>query len=238
MALPKLNNDNPIYEMVIPSTKKTVKFRPFLVKEQKNLLIALESQDSKQILNSMLSCLQSCVSDINVKDLSTFDVDYMFTKVRSKSVGETSNISSRCSNCEHENSVSIDLSQIEINVDDIASSTIPLNDTVSVKMKYPTYEDMINNEKIFSDDSRVVDVLFETVVACIHSVQTEEENIMIKDEPREEVERFMSSLTNEQLNRITTFVDSMPILTHTIEYDCKSCNQHNKIELKGLQDFF
>jgi len=186
----------------------------------------------------MLSCLQSCVSDINVKDLSTFDVDYMFTKVRSKSVGETSNISSRCSNCEHENSVSIDLSQIEINVDDIASSTIPLNDTVSVKMKYPTYEDMINNEKIFSDDSRVVDVLFETVVACIHSVQTEEENIMIKDEPREEVERFMSSLTNEQLNRITTFVDSMPTLTHTIEYDCKSCNQHNKIELKGLQDFF
>jgi hypothetical protein len=238
MALPKLNNDNPVYEMIVPSTKKTVKFRPFLVKEQKNLLIALEAQDGKQMLNAMLSCLESCVSDVNVKELATFDIDYMFTMVRSKSVGETSMITSSCNECEHENKISIDLSKIEMDTNNIISSTIPINDQISVKMKYPTYEDMMNNEKIFDDDSRVVDVLFETIITCIHSVQTEEENIMVKDEPREEVERFISSLTNEQLNKITAFVDSMPTLSHMIEYNCENCNTHNQVELKGLQDFF
>ena len=115
MALPKLNNDTPTYELIIPSTKKSVRFRPFLVKEQKNLLIAMESKDAKQILNSMLSCLDSCVEGINTNDLATFDVDYMFTQIRSKSVGEISEIMTNCANCNHQNKVSVDLSKIDMN---------------------------------------------------------------------------------------------------------------------------
>ena len=109
MALPKLSNDRPIYEMVVPSTKETVKYRPFLVKEQKSLLVAFESQDQKQILNSMLACIESCVPGVDVMKLATFDVDYMFTQVRSKSVGETSTVLSACTECREENEVKINI---------------------------------------------------------------------------------------------------------------------------------
>ena len=162
MALPKLNNDTPTYELIIPSTKKSVRFRPFLVKEQKNLLIAMESKDAKQILNSMLSCLDSCVEGINTNDLATFDVDYMFTQIRSKSVGEISEIMTNCANCNHQNKVSVDLSKIDMNAESVKETIIPITDKISVKMKYPTYKDMMENEKLFSDEANVVDVIFET----------------------------------------------------------------------------
>ena len=107
MALPKLSNDRPIYEMVVPSTQETVKYRPFLVKEQKSMLVAFESQDPQQILNSMLISIESCVPGINLTKLATFDVDYIFTQVRSKSVGETSTILYACGECKEENEVKI-----------------------------------------------------------------------------------------------------------------------------------
>ena len=103
MGLPQLRNDVPKYEMIVPSTKQAVKFRPFLVKEQKVLLVAFESKDPKQILGSMLDCLESCVQGINVHELASFDVDYMFTQVRSKSVGETTQLLHPCEKCNEEN---------------------------------------------------------------------------------------------------------------------------------------
>jgi hypothetical protein len=238
MALPRLNNDNPIYEMIVPSTKKAVKYRPFLVKEQKNLLIAVESQDPKQIMNSMLAALGSCVEGCNINELSTFDVDYMFTQLRSKSVGEKSTIISNCSECNHENSVSIDLSQIEIDLDSLPKDVIELTDTLKLKMKFPTYTDMMKNEKIFSDESKMVDVLFETLITCMESIQTDEENILFRDESREEIENFVNSLTNKQLDKINLFVQNLPTLSHNVEYKCEGCGHENKVELNGMQDFF
>ena len=238
MALPKLNNDTPTYEWIIPSTKKSVRFRPFLVKEQKNLLIAMESKDAKQILNSMLSCLDSCVEGINTNDLATFDVDYMFTQIRSKSVGEISEIMTNCANCNHQNKVSVDLSKIDMNAESVKETIIPITDKISVKMKYPTYKDMMENEKLFSDEANVVDVIFETLISCMHSIQTEEENILLKDESKEEIENFVNSLTNEQLDKINAFVDNMPNLSHEEHYKCEECGEDGILELKGLQDFF
>lgn len=238
MALPKLNNDNPVYEMIVPSTKKAVKFRPFLVKEQKNLLIAMESKDSKQILNSMLKCLESCVEGIETKDLATFDVDYMFTQIRAKSAGETSNIMTKCVNCEHDNTVSVDISKIDISADSVSNTVIPITSEISVKMKYPTYEEMMNNEKIFSDDTKAIDVIFETIISCMHSIQTEDENILLKDESRDEIENFINSLTNEQLDKINQFVDNMPTLSHEEKYTCEKCGEDGILALRGLQDFF
>ena len=237
MALPKLSNDRPIYEMVIPSTKETVKYRPFLVKEQKSLLVAFESQDQKQILNSMLVCIESCVPGVDVKKLATFDVDYMFTQVRSKSVGETSTVLSACTECNEENEVKINLADIVVNTDGLKSEVIPINDDVSVEMKYPTYEDTLSyTQREISNNA--ADNLFNSIATCINSVQTKEENILLKHEPKEEVETFINSLTNQQLEKITGFVDNIPTLIHEQKYNCSKCGHENNLSMKGLQDFF
>ena len=238
MALPKLSNDRPIYEMVIPSTKETVQYRPFLVKEQKNLLVAFESQDPKQILSSMVSCIDTCVEKINIRELSTFDVDYIFTKIRSKSVGETSKVLMACENCNEENEVTIKLDNINMGDISLKNTSIPINDDITVEMKYPTYEDMLKNEALFNSELNAGDMLIGNVMTCMHAVQTKEENLLIREEPKEEVETFLNSLTNEQLQKLVDFVESVPTLSHTENYNCKKCGKENTVTLKGIQDFF
>ncbi len=238
MALPQLKNDVPKYEMIVPSTGEAVKYRPFLVKEQKVLLVAFESQDNKQILNSMLDCLSSCIPKVKLEELATFDIDYMFTQVRSKSVGETSTIMHACSNCNEENEVKIQLDSIEVKIPENwkKSSSVQISDDVAVDLKFPTYKDIsyIN----ISPDASETQLLMDTVAACIKAVKTEDEYLPIKDEPKEEVEKFINSLTNSQLEKITSFASGAPKLTHTQTYECKKCKTENKIELNGLQDFF
>lgn len=238
MALPKLNNDTPRYELTIPSTKEKVKYRPFLVKEQKNILVALESQDAKQILGSVMACIESCIPDCDSKKLATFDVDYMFTQVRSKSVGEKSNINAVCVKCEEDNQIEIDLSQINLNDVEIKDTIIKLNDEISVKMKYPTYNDMMNNPELFKEGIGSTDVMFETIYLCIDSIMTEEEHILIKDEPREEVEVFINSLTTAQLEKIIEFIQAMPTIEHSHEYTCQACGEKSTQVFSGIQDFF
>tara|TARA_B100000242_G_scaffold276280_1_gene232025 strand:+ start:707 stop:1429 length:723 start_codon:yes stop_codon:yes gene_type:complete len=240
MGLPQLRNDVPKYEMIVPSTKQAVKFRPFLVKEQKVLLVAFESKDPKQILGSMLDCLESCVQGINVHELASFDVDYMFTQVRSKSVGETTQLLHPCEECNEENEVKFNLQDVNVALDADwdEKKVVSITDDISVQLKYPTYKDIISNDMLDKKDGPVADLLFESIISCLHSVQTENENILIKDEPKEEIEKFMNSLTNQQLEKITGFVESMPRLSHKVEYECKKCKHKNTIELSGLQDFF
>ena len=240
MGLPQLQNDVPKYEMTVPSTKEVVKYRPFLVKEQKVLLVAFESKDSKQILNSMLSCLETCVQGINVNNLATFDVDYMFTQVRSKSVGETTQLLHPCEECNEENEVKIDLQTIDIKTHENweIERNVSITDDIVVELKYPTYQDILKNEALDNKDIAGAEMVFEGIISCLNSVKTETENIMIRDEPKEEIERFMNSLTNDQLEKITSFVETMPTLSHSEKYNCKKCKHENIIELKGLNDFF
>ena len=237
MALPKLSNDRPIYEMVVPSTKETVKYRPFLVKEQKSMLVAFESQDQKQILNSMLACIESCVPGVDVMKLATFDVDYMFTQVRSKSVGETSTVLSACTECREENEVKINLADINVKSDGLKTEVIEISDDISLEMKYPTYEDTLGYVKSELSDN-AAETMFNSIATCINAVQTKEENILLKHEPREEIETFINSLTTQQLEKITSFVDGMPTLIHEQKYTCKKCGHENTLQMKGLQDFF
>ena len=237
MALPKLSNDRPIYEMVVPSTKETVKYRPFLVKEQKSLLVAFESQDQKQILNSMLACIESCVPGVDVMKLATFDVDYMFTQVRSKSVGETSTVLSACTECREENEVKINLADINVKSDGLKTEVIEISDDISLEMKYPTYEDTLGYVKSELSDN-AAETMFNSIATCINAVQTKDENILLKHEPREEIETFITSLTTQQLEKITSFVDGMPTLIHEQKYTCKKCGHENTLQMKGLQDFF
>lgn len=237
MALPRLSNDRPIYEMVVPSTKETVKYRPFLVKEQKSLLVAFESQDQKQILNSMLACIESCVPGVDVMKLATFDVDYMFTQVRSKSVGETSTVLSACTECREENEVKINLADINVKSDGLKTEVIEISDDISLEMKYPTYEDTLGYVKSELSDN-AAETMFNSIATCINAVQTKDENILLKHEPREEIETFINSLTTQQLEKITSFVDGMPTLIHEQKYTCKKCSHENTLQMKGLQDFF
>ena len=238
MALPVLSNDKPTYEVVVPSTQETFRFRPFLVKEQKSLLIAFESQDNKQILTTMLNCIESCVPGIDLNKLATFDMDYIFTQIRAKSVGEKSTIMTKCIKCEEENKVEINLEKIKMEKAEIKSKVIPITDQINLQMKYPTYMDVLANPNISNDNSSEVEVLFDSIRSCLYAVQTGDDNIIISQEPHEEVEKFINSLTNQQLEKITQFVNNMPTLTHREKFQCEKCGHENTLALRGLQDFF
>ena len=238
MALPVLSNDKPTYEVVVPSTQETFRFRPFLVKEQKSLLIAFESQDNKQILTTMLNCIESCVPGIDLNKLATFDMDYIFTQIRAKSVGEKSTIMTKCIKCEEENKVEINLEKIKMEKAEIKSKVIPITDQINLQMKYPTYMDVLANPNISNDNSSEVEVLFDSIRSCLYAVQTGDDNIIISQEPHEEVEKFINSLTNQQLEKITQFVSNMPTLTHREKFKCEKCGHENTLALRGLQDFF
>ena len=234
MALPKLN-DSPKYEIVIPSTQKSIKYRPFLVKEQKVLLMALESEDQRQILNSIVSTIDACVIDpINTSELTTFDVEYMFTQIRAKSVGETSDIQIRCKSCEHMNPVKIKLDDIKIDMPN-TEKTIKINDQYSITMKYPKYASSIDTAVSGKSST---EQMYGLIANCLDTLLTEDEIINFADESKEDVLNFVESLTSTQFEQIVAFVQNMPQLKHDVKYDCEACGEHNEIELQGMQDFF
>ena len=236
MALPKLN-DQPNYEIVIPSTGKTVSYRPFLVKEQKVLLIALESQDEKQILKAIVNTINVCVVDkINCDLLTTFDIEYMFTQIRARSAGETAKVGLDCPECEEKNEVEIDLDAIKMVVNHKAKS-IQLNDQYTLIMKFPQYAAMMLNIES-SEEETLTAAVFEMIIMCLDELRTEEEIIKFSDETREEIEQFLDGLTGGQLNLIMEFVNNIPKLEHDIEFTCSSCNKENTMTLQGMQDFF
>lgn len=237
MALPIIN-ETPKYHLTIPSTKNKVFFRPFLVKEQKILLMALESQDQKTIVRAISDIIKSCVIDnINTRKLSTFDMEYMFTQIRAKSVGETSDINLVCEECGTSNEVTIDLSKIKVEVES-EPPTIDLNDKYKLKMQYPCYESLLNVMPEKDEDPSFSNILFRLSLVCLDQLMTEEDVINFDDEPEEERIKFLDNLNSEQFQDIMTFVQSLPKLTEDVKFECTSCNHSNEYKLEGLEDFF
>lgn len=236
MALPKLN-DVPKYELTIPSTGKEVTFRPFLVKEQKVLLIAMESQDEKQILNAIIDTIDACVYDkINIYNLANFDLEYMFLKIRSVSAGETSKVNLRCVDCEELTEVTIPLDKIKIDINP-KEKEIALNDQYTLEMKYPGFNASlldIDDE----DEGTLTKAIFKLIFMCLENLKTEEEIISFKDQPEEEIEQFLESLTSAQFDKIMNFINNLPRLKHEVSFDCSNCNTSNTLTLQGIQDFF
>ena len=229
MALPQINEE-PVYEMVVPSSKKTVKYRPFLVKEQRNLLMAGESKDPRQIMNSMLSVITNCVQDVEIKDLTIYDTDYMFTQIRSKSVGETADIVHTCE-CGEKNKTRIDLTQIVVPEVE-QNMKLKLTDSITLTMQYPSYDDLLRSGIVDSLEENASEASINMMRASMHSVQTEEENIMLRDETDEEIDRFINSLTTAQFDMIMEFCQGMPVLQLTHEYDCH-CGKKTTIKYKN-----
>lgn len=235
MALPKLNSA-PVYEMTVPSTGQNVTYRPFLVKEQKNLLIAFEAQNRRDLVRAVQRTIEACVEDDIENNLTTFDIDYMFTKIRSKSVGETANILVPCSECETKNEVVVDLDDVSVD-SEIPDMMIPITDDVTVQMKFPTYEDFLKNTNLL-ESTTVTEALLQLIITCMDSVLTEEEKYSLRDETSEEVINFLESMTSEQFEKVSQFANSIPNVTKTISFSCESCGHENEKTLKGLDDFF
>lgn len=235
MALPKLN-ELPSYSVTIPSSGQETTFRPFLVKEQKALLIALETQERRDILRAVIRTINSCIEEPLSGSLTTFDVDYLFTKIRAKSVGETANIQMTCSECESVNDITVDLEDIEVD-GDVPDSRIQITDDVSVQMRLPTYEDFLNNKELYASPT-VTETLLHLIISCMDSILTEEERYSIKDESPEDVVNFLESMTSEQFERISKFATSIPSVSKEISFTCGSCGHENSSSLKGIDHFF
>jgi len=236
MALPKLDTA-PKYELTVPSTGEKIRYRPFLVKEQKILLIAYESQDKKQIVNAMLDACNTCIQDdVDVYNLAIFDIDYIFTQIRAKSVGENVPLEVTCSNCQIGNEVVINLENIKIKQEKV-SNIIQLTHSIKLIMKFPTYQTFLNNQELLNNNSGT-ELIMELIVASLDTIQTEEENIIIKDESREDIIDFIDSMTGSQFEMISKYIESMPQMRYDIKFKCKACNTDNEHTLQGIDDFF
>ena len=238
MALPRIN-ETLNFNMTIPSTGEKVKYRPYLVKEEKVLLQAFESGDPKTCLEAMADTLGSCLdskSNVDVSSLATFDVEYMFLQVRSKSVGENSNIQIKCTECGEPNPITVNLEEIGIQVDK-TDNVISITDDISVEMRYPTYE-TLSQQELDGEKTNDMDTAMNLLAASISAVLTEEERIDCSEQKPSEIVDFLSSMTNTQMQKIGDFLENMPALKHDVEFHCTSCEHHNKLELKGLSDFF
>lgn len=233
MALPKLN-DNPKYDLVIPSTNKQVKFRPYLVKEEKVLMLASESGDQKATLGAIVDTLKACITeDINANELTTFDVEYMFTQIRSKSVGESSRINVTCNSCNHQTEVDVPLDEIKMDMP-IVDPNIALTDQISLKMKWPSYVEVMEQDLVDKNETQQT---FELLIECIEKVVTQDENIIFKDEPRQSRLEFVESLTASQFSKIRSYIEKMPKMKYDLKYNCGNCGQEHKLTLEGMQDF-
>ena len=240
MALPMMNA--PIYTLVVPSSGATVKYRPFLVKEEKALLIAQQSEDVVTMIETLKQVVKSCVQDkLDVEKLATFDLEYMFTQIRGKSVGETVDLIFGCDldhgeqNEKAKATVTIDLSTITVEKSAEHNNKIELFGNVGVVMKYPTV-DVI--KKLEGFDSNDLDTVFDIMALSIDYIYDGEQLFYAKESTKEELLAFIGNLSSEQFARVQKFFETMPKIRKEIQYDCPVCNRHHVKMLEGLQSFF
>tara|TARA_Y100000004_G_C8951392_1_gene428681 strand:- start:2339 stop:3055 length:717 start_codon:yes stop_codon:yes gene_type:complete len=236
MALPQLNM-TPKYEMVIPSTNAAVRFRPFLVKEEKILMLAAESEDPKQIVAAIGDMVEGCiVGDIKRENLTAVDIEYAFLQIRAKSVGETTTIGLKCAKCNAENSVQINLSKIDPPVGKKLTAKIELDKNIFIELKQPTFDSVVSS--IQNDDSiSQTDQILAIVAQCISAIITENENIKASSVTQEELIEFLSSMNGTQFAKIREFVDQLPRLRHVVDFKCESCGHKNNVTIEGIQSF-
>ena len=238
MPLPKIAT--PTYELVIPSSQKKIKFRPFLVKEEKVLILAMESEDTNQIANAVKNVISSCILSrgIKVEKLSTFDIEYLFLNIRGKSVGEQIEVMVTCPDDKKTKvPTSINIDSIKVQIDDKHSRDIVLDDQYTLRMKYPSLSEFIKNNFANIDDINVDDT-FELIASCIEQVYSEEESFAASDCTKKELSQFLEQLNSSQFKMIETFFDTMPKLSHTVKVTNPNTGVENEIILEGLQSFF
>jgi hypothetical protein len=234
MALPKINS-NPSYSVTVPSTGQKVTYRPYLVKEEKVLMIAFESGDSAHIMREIVGTLKACINeDVNFDTLTTFDVEYLFTTVRSKSVGEVSTVLMKCNSCEEKNEVDIRLDNIVV-TESSAEKDVQVTDTIFVTQTYPKFKDVMAGGIELTGNA--LQDGFEMVKMSIDTIKTEDEIFTRDDFTNEELDEFIGSMTTDQFATVSKFLQDMPVMKYDGQFDCVKCGHHNEFELKGLADF-
>ena len=239
MPLPKIVT--PTYELVLPSSNRKIKFRPFLVKEEKILILAMESQDTKQIANAVKNVITHCIltKGIKVDKLSTFDIEYLFLNIRGKSVGEDIEVMVTCpDDGKTQVPTLINIDSIKVQRSDDHETDIKLDDTYTLRMKYPSLNEFIKSNFAGGVDDMNVDDTFDLIASCIEQVYSEEESWSSADCTKKELKDFLEQLDSKQFKMIEKFFETMPKLSHTVTVINPNTKKENKIVLEGLQNFF
>ena len=238
MPLPTIAT--PTYELELPSTGKKVKYRPFLVKEEKLLLLALETENSKDISNAIKSVLKNCIQSrgIKVEHLPTFDIEYLFLNIRGKSVGEILEISLISpDDGETPVPVEINLDDIQIQKDEKHNNTIKLDDKLILEMTYPSLDQFVKNNFDF-DGNIDMDQSFELIASCVKKIYNDEEVWAAADCTKKELIEFLERMNSKQFKEIETFFETMPKLSHTVTFVNPKTKNENTVVLEGLASFF
>ena len=235
MALPKLNV--PKYKLKLPSDGRTVSFRPFLVKEEKILLLATETGEQDEIVVAIKDIIRECTDIKDVEKLSTFDIEYLFLQIRTKSVGESVDISVTCpDDGETEVAVSIPLDEIKVVKTRGHKKDIKLSDEIAITMGYPSLETFVQMN--FGEDVNQVDQVFEMAASCIETIADANQVYDCSNVPRKEILEFFEQLSSKQFMMIQEFFESMPKLSHTVSVTNPNTGVENQIVLEGLASFF
>ena len=238
MPLPKVNT--PTYELVLPSTNKTIKYRPFLVREEKILIMALETEDVKQITSSVIEILNACIltRGIKIEKLATFDIEYLFLNVRAKSVGESIDVNVTCPDDNKTTvEVKVDIDSIKIIKNKNHKDTVKLDDTLSLKLNYPSIEQFIENNFESSKGSEITTTL-DMITSCIDMIYTDEESWNASETSKKDLEEFIEQLNTKQFRVIEGFFDTMPKLSHSIKVKNPKTDVESTVVLEGLAAFF
>ena len=241
MPLPKVST--PVFELDLISSNKKVKFRPFLVKEEKSLLMALESGEDKTIINTLKSVLKSCVltRGIKIEDLPSFDLEFLFLNIRGKSVGESVELMITCQDDGvTQVPVTLQMSEIKLDFPDDHSDTIDLGEGLHIKMKYPSFSQFAENNFLVSkvQDNELIDKAFESVCDCIDQIYTADEAWSASDCTKKELLQFIEQLSSNQFQQIESFFTNMPKLVYKSKVKNPNTKKDNDVVIEGLSNFF
>ena len=240
MPLPKINT--PTHELVLPSNGKKIKYRPFLVREEKILVMAMESEDMKQVTTAIVDILNNCIltRGVKVEKLSTFDIEYLFLNVRSKSVGETVEVNVTCpDDGETQVQMEIDIDSIKVQKDKKHTNIVKLDDNLSMKLKYPSLNEFIENNFDSSDTTRSeVTQSLDMITSCIDIIYNQEESWSATDSTKKELSEFIEQLNTKQFKEVEKFFATMPKLSHKFKVKNPNTKVESEVVLEGLASFF
>lgn len=242
MPLPKIAT--PTYELTLPSTKKQIKYRPFLVKEEKILILAMESGNFDEIVNAVKNTLKDCIitRGVKVDTLPSFDLEYLFLNIRAKSVGESVELTITCpDDNETQIDVTVNIDEIQVVVPENHKSEINVDDNITIKMKYPSLQEFIENNFDFrnqGDSEETINKSFEIVASCIDMVYTKDESWTSSEVTKKEMVDWLETMDSNQFKNIEEFFDTMPKLSHTIKVVNPKTKKESEVVLEGLSSFF
>ena len=239
MPLPKINT--PTYDLTLPSTGKKIKYRPFLVREEKILIMAMESENMSEITNAIVQILSDCIltKDVKVESLATFDIEYLFLNVRAKSVGETVDVNITCpDDGETQVETSINIDSIKVQKTRGHKNIIKLDDELSMKLRYPSLEQFVENNFETAEGTSEVGQSLSMITSCVDMIYNAEESWEASDYSKKELDEFIEQLNTKQFKQIEKFFTTMPKLSHKIAVKNPKTGVESEVVLEGLASFF